>query len=153
MSLTPNQKRSVETILDKRVDGQPICLDWNQFDPSGVLTDPELKDIYSRFCDGENRDIFLGDVSLTYELVQSDLRDAVDRKKAQLLAYAKDRAMEKMLHECRRLECNLHGGHPVTDKPHLLEFFKQAGSNAEWENDEKRLRCFTSHNHFSLINF
>ena len=80
MSLTPNQKRAVETILDKRVDGSPICLDWNQFDPSGVLTDPELKDIYRRFCGGEKKDIFLGDASLTYDLVNSDLREAVNNK-------------------------------------------------------------------------
>jgi hypothetical protein len=130
MFLTPNQKRAVETILDKRIDGTPICLDWNQFDLSGVASDPELKEIYSRFCEGEKKDIFLGDATLTDTLVQSELRDAMDRKKAQLLVFAKERATEKMLHECRRLQCKLPGGHEVQEKMQFLEFFKQAGGNA-----------------------
>jgi hypothetical protein len=93
------------------------------------VSDPELKEIYSRFCEGEKKDIFLGDATLTYTLVQSELRDAADRKNAQLLAFAKERATEKMLHECCRLQCKLPGGHEAQEKTQLLEFLsRQVGT-------------------------
>jgi hypothetical protein len=122
--LTDNQQHKVKTVLDKRTDGDPIFLDWNAFDPSNAIRETELKDIFHRFV-GEDG-VFLDEPHLQYDDVADVLRTAAEKKKSELLAYAKDKALERMLDECRKIDLVTIGGTPVTNKKTLCLYFKQA---------------------------
>lgn len=122
--LTAEQLRKIETILDKRTDGTVILLDWNAFDPSAVVSEPELKDIFNRFLDKDGN--FLGEAGLEYDDVRGPLLEAAEEKKRQLMKYAKEKALEKMLDECRRLKLQTLGEISITDKHYLALFHKEA---------------------------
>ena len=121
--LTDLQRHKVATILDKRTDGDPILLDWNAIDPSGVVKETDVKDVYYCFTkDG----VFLEEPNLTYDDVADELRKAVEEKKKQLLEFAKQKALERMLDECRNINLVTIGGAEVRCLKTLSLYFKQA---------------------------
>ena len=107
--------RLVSTVLDKKSDGQPIYLDWNAFDAVAAITEPQLKDVASRLLPG-----------LHYGGVQEALREAIVKKRKQILAVAKEKVIARMLDECQRLSLVTYSGISVATKDALREYFKEA---------------------------
>jgi hypothetical protein len=116
----------VETVLDKKPNGELIYLDWNAFEPASVLREPELKDIHKRLCP-----------QLEYDNVRAELRDTVAKKRAAMLAIAKDMVLEKILTECQIQQVKLTTGAIVTSKVLLNAFMKES-------TDEETIDCITS---------
>ena len=70
----------VACVLDKQDEDEPILLDWNAFEPSSHLKEPELKDIAARLLP-----------DLAYDAIKGHLREAVTKKRKDILASAKER--------------------------------------------------------------
>jgi hypothetical protein len=115
----------VDALLDKRTNGELIFLDWNAFEPSSVLKNPELKDIHQRLCP-----------QLEYAAIREDLRDTVARKRASMMAMAKEMIFEKILTECQALQVKTNTGTLVTSKGLLNIYMKES-------NDEETISQFT----------
>lgn len=121
-ALTGTELRRISTILEKK-EGEDVFLDWNAFDPVCAIKDPELKDIASRLCP-----------DLTYEDIRSELREATVKKRKEMLKYAKDMVLVRMLDECQRLEVVTFSNQRVNNKDSLREYFKEAGDDEEHRN-------------------
>jgi hypothetical protein len=115
----------VQTVLDKKSDGKLIYLDWNAFEPASVLKETELKDIHHRLCP-----------QLEYDNIRRELRNTVAKKRADMLALAKDMVLEKILTECQIQQVKTTTGTMVTSKTLLNAFMKES-------TDEETIGCIT----------
>lgn len=117
--LSAEERRQISTIFDKKGEKQ-LLLDWNAFDPVSAIKEPELKDIAHRLCP-----------ELKYDDIRLELKEATVKKRKEMLKFAKDQVVVRMLDECQRMEVVTFGNRPVNNKESLREYFKEAGDDEE----------------------
>jgi hypothetical protein len=102
----------IRGLLDKKGEGE-ILLDWNAFEPSTVIKDPQLKDIHRRLCP-----------DLEYSVIHTELEKTVAAKRAAMLGMGKDMVFQKILTECQILQVKDKNGTVVTGKDSLRMYLK-----------------------------
>ena len=117
-----NNQLRVISILEKDTDGEPIFLDWNAFDAVSAIKDTDLRDIARRLLQ-----------DLPFDQVKVKLRDAIVKKRKEMIAFAKEKVFLRMIDECIRLNLKTSSGVKVTTKELLREYFKKSAddSNAD----------------------
>ena len=113
--ISHNDQLRVNSILEKHTDGEPIYLDWNAFDAVSAIKDTDLRDVARRFLH-----------DLEFDQVKITLRDAIVKKRKEMIAFAKEKVFVKMIDECIRLNLQTSSGVKVTTKELLREYFKKS---------------------------
>ena len=131
-----DQQISVVHILEKRKNGEVILLDSAAFDAAGTITDPQCKDIAVRLIP-----------HLPYDEVKKDLFLAVERKRAELMAKAKQLVSRKMLAACQNKKVTLMSGVLVNRIDLLRAYFKEATTvEQQLTIDDITQGCFDQNN-------
>ena len=114
-----NNQLRVISILEKHTDGEPIYLNWNAFDAVSAIKDTDLRDVARRLLH-----------DLEFDQVKITLRDAIVKKRKEMIAFAKEKVFLKMIDECIRLNLQTSSGVKVTTKELLREYFKASCDNS-----------------------
>jgi hypothetical protein len=123
----------VRTVLDKKPSGEMILLDWNAFDAAGTLTQIQVKDIHQRLIP-----------DLEYAAVYTELHASIKKKRAEILAAAKDMCLVRMLDEAQRLRIRLSNNVEVSSKDTLRGDFKES-------DDPEHTAIFKQITHFAFV--
>lgn len=114
-TLSESDISRVRAVLEKKTSGEMILLDWNAFDAAGALTQIQVKDIHQRLIP-----------DLEYAAVYAELLLAIKKKRAAILAAAKDMCWVRMLDEAQRLGIHLSNKVAVSSKDTLRAYFKES---------------------------
>jgi hypothetical protein len=99
--LAPDVVKRIRLVLNKPRDGSKILLDWNAFDPGAAIKENDVKNVWERLLEQDDKGIAKDDPALPplpyNRAVSLVLRQRMFELKKDMLKYAKNKAYNCMI--------------------------------------------------------